>query len=370
MGRFGSAEEVAGTVAFLLSNDAQYITGEFDRDRWWSRFRRDKKLRVRILPAKSLSETHPAAATSFGKGVTAHLADLVVEHRKGELPSDVRAIAGWCVLDTIGVALAGMDEPAASILRKEVRDNGQPFSAGLIGSSDRVSMLSAALLNGTAAHALDYDDVHMAIPGHASACIVPAVIALAEDIGASGKDVMTAVISGFEVGCRTGALLSPGHYNAGFHATGTIGAIAAAGACAGLLGLDAEGIAHALGIAAGQAAGLKSMMGTMCKPLNAGRAAYNGLLSARLASRGFVSRPDILECEQGFGATHGPDFNVGAAISSPAEGFYLRTNIFKFHASCVLTHAPIEALRALLLNRQFVPSNVAGIVIRIDRVAD
>ena len=133
----------------------------------------------------------------------------------------------------------------------------------------------------------------------------------------------------------------------GFHATGTLGSFGAAAACAHLLGLDAEKFATALGIAGTQAAGLKSMFGTMCKPLHAGKAAYHGLLAARLAQRGFTSRGDVLECAQGFARTHSPDFNPAEALAEPPGGFHIRNNLFKYHAACYMTHAPIEAARKL-----------------------
>jgi len=125
--------------------------------------------------------------------------------------------------------------------------------------------------------------------------------------------MITAFVSGYETACRIGAALQPGHYNLGFHSTGTVGAFGAAAACARLLGLDAEATAMALGIAGTQAAGLKSQFGTMCKPFHAGKAAQNGLLAARLAARGFSSRADIIEGIQGFALTHGPDFSPEAA---------------------------------------------------------
>ena len=124
--------------------------------------------------------------------------------------------------------------------------------------------------------------------------------------------MITAFVAGYETACRIGAALRPGHYDLGFHSTGTVGCFGAAAACARLLGLDAEATAPALGIAGTQAAGLKSQFGTMCKPFHAGKASQNGLLAARLAARGFSSRADIVECEQGFAATHGPDFSPEA----------------------------------------------------------
>src|SRR6267154_1318936 len=184
------------------------------------------------------------------------------------------------------------------------------------------------------AAALDYDDLNMAMPGHPSVAILPGLLALAEVRRTSGREVTTAFVAGYETACRIGSALQPGHYNLGFHSTGTVGSLGAAAACSRLLGLDAEATAMALGIAGTQAAGLKSQFGTMCKPFHAGKAAQNGLLAARLAARGFSSRPDLVECEQGFARTHAPDFHPEKALAEPPAGFYLLANLFKYHAAC------------------------------------
>ena len=147
----------------------------------------------------------------------------------------------------------------------------------------------------------------------------------------------------------------------GFHATATVGSFGAAAACAHLLGLDADQFAIALGIAGTQAAGLKSMFGTMCKPLHAGKAAYHGLLAAKLAARGFTSRADVLECAQGFARTHSPDFNPERAFDTPPGGWWIRNNLFKYHAACYLTHAPIEAARKLREQHGVTPEQVERI---------
>ena len=150
---------------------------------------------------------------------------------------------------------------------------------------------SAAIVNGAASHALDFDDVNLAMPGHPSVAILPALLALAEERGSSGADVLTAFVAGYELQCRIGRTIAPGHYDGlGFHATATVGSFGAAASCAHLLRLDADQFATALGIAGTQAAGLKSMFGTMCKPLHAGKAAYHGVMAAKLAARGFTSR--------------------------------------------------------------------------------
>jgi 2-methylcitrate dehydratase PrpD len=149
-----------------------------------------------------------------------------------------------------------------------------------------------------------------------------------------------------------------------------VGTFGAAAGCAHLLGLDEEQTLHALGIAATQAAGLKSMFGTMCKPLHAGKAAQNGLLAAKLAARGFTARPDSLECAQGFARTHSPDFHPEAALAEPEGGWHIRANLFKYHAACYLTHAGIEAARTLRANPAVTAERIAAITLRVDETTD
>ena len=126
------------------------------------------------------------------------------------------------------------------------------------------------------------------------------------------------------------------------------------------------GTATALGIAGTQAAGLKSQFGTMCKPFHAGKASQSGLLAAQLAARGFTSRTDLVECVQGFALTHGPDFSPEAAQATPRAGLHLFTNLFKYHAACYLTHAPIECARRLRDEHRLKPADIAAITLRLD----
>ena len=287
-----------------------------------------------------------------------------------ELPAPVRELARQCALDYLGVALAGAEDPLVHILLDEMTEAGESPQSSIIGHDARLPALSAALVNGAAAHALDYDDVNMAMPGHPSVAILPGLLALAELKGSPGSEVITAFVAGYETACRVGATLQPGHYNLGFHATSTVGSFGAAAACARLLGLDVEMTAMALGIAGTQAAGLKSQFGTMCKPFHAGKAAQNGLLAARLAARGFSSRTDIVECVQGFALTHGPDFVPEAPLAAPEAGFHVLANLFKYHAACYFTHAPIECARRLRDEHQLTPDMITGITIRIDASCD
>ena len=301
-----------------------------------------------------------------GKNLTQVLARKSASLEYDDLPQDARELARQCILDYFGVAVAGAGDGLVRLLLDELTEAGGAPQASVIGHQTRLPALSAALVNGTAGHALDYDDVNMAMPGHPSVAILPGLLALAELRHSSGREVITAFVSGYETACRIGAALQPGHYNLGFHSTGTVGAFGAAAACARLLGLDAEATAMALGIAGTQAAGLKSQFGTMCKPFHAGKAAQNGLLAARLAARGFSSRADIIECVQGFALTHGPDFSPEAALATPETRLHLFANLFKYHAACYLTHAPIECARQLREQHRLTPEAVARITLRLD----
>ncbi len=180
------------------------------------------------------------------------------------------------MLDWFGVALAGLREPLSGILVRELVF-GDRGDATLVGHAQRASVLDAALNNGASSHALDFDDTHTLMSGHPSAPVVPAALALAERDGRDGASFLAAFVVGAELECRLGALLNPGHYAAGFHATGTPGTFGAAAAAAHLLALDDGQWRNAIGLAGTQAAGLKSGFGTMAKPLHyPSRTAHTG----------------------------------------------------------------------------------------------
>src|ERR1700761_5049165 len=294
-----------------------------------------------------------------GEGLTRTLAERARALRLEDIPETIRVWARQCVLDTIGCGIAGASDDVVTILLEEMQEQGGKEVASVLGRTHRLPVTSAAIVNGAAAHALDFDDVNLAMPGHPSVAILPALLALAEERGSSGADVLTAFVAGYELQCRVGLTIAPGHYDGlGFHATATVGSFGAAAACAHLLGLDGDRFAAALGIAGTQAAGLKSMFGTMCKPLHAGKASYHGLLAAKLAARGFTSRTDIIECSQGFARTHSPDFNPERAFDTPPGGWYVCNNLFKYHASCYMTHAAIDAARSLRESYGLKPADI------------
>ena len=196
-----------------------------------------------------------------------------------------RAAVALC--DTVGVILAGAVEPVAQLIREHAGEEGRG-DCHIFGVSQMAGPDNAALANGVAAHALDYDDMCFVSMAHPSCALVPAILAAGEIANASGRAILEGYIVGFEIECRLGAVMNPRHYHVrGWHCTSSIGTVGAAAAAARVLGLSPVAVAHALGIAASSACGLKQNFGTMVKPLHAGIAARNGLMAARLAPKRF-----------------------------------------------------------------------------------
>jgi len=288
--------------------------------------------------------TETAARTNGTAVLAAQAAGLRFE----DIPADVVTVAKQCILDTVGSAIAGAADPGPGMVRRLVDLEASTGNSSLFGVPGvRTSPSAAALANGTAAHALDFDDVITSFTGHPSAPVLPAAYALAEEGRLPGRRLLEAFVTGVEVEARIGTAVAPHHYLRGFHATGTIGTFGAAAAAARILEVDAATMEYALGIAGAQAAGLKSEFGTMTKPLHAGKAAADGLLSARLAALGFTSASDIVACPQGFAATHADGLDLDVLTSPMGSPWYLLATLFKMHASCHYTHSTFEAVHSL-----------------------
>ncbi len=277
--------------------------------------------------------------------VTEQLARYAIETSYKSFPKEVVHQAKRCILDLIGVALGGANQPLGKILVKAVKDFGGKPQATIWGHGLKTNVMNAALVNGAIAHALDFDDTHTGSLGHPSAPIVPAALAVAEWKSLSGKAALEAFIVGFEVGTHIGTGMGMKHYDRGWHATSTFGRFSAAAAAGKLLGLSLEEMKMALGLAGTQSAGLRLVFGTMTKPFHPGKCSYDGVLSAILAQRGFTCAPNILEGKKGLVEAMGDDqSSPESMVKGLGKKYEILKNTFKPYAACLLTHPTIDAV--------------------------
>src|SRR6266404_6247132 len=244
--------------------------------------------------------------------VTAEIARRATALAWSDLPDDLVERTKQCLLDWFAVTVAGAQEELTDILIGEAIEDGAKGKASLVGRSETTLPSTAALINGAASHALDYDDVNFAMGGHPTVTVVPALLALGEQTKASGQLFIESFIAGYETSGRVGRLVSPSHYQKGFHVTGTVGSFSATAAAGG----------------------------------------------------------DSLECDQGFASSQSDHLNSDAALGEPPAGWHLRNNLFKYHAACYLTHAPIECAKEIRLKSYFPPERVKRILLRIDAGAE
>jgi 2-methylcitrate dehydratase PrpD len=303
---------------------------------------------------------------------TAHLTASIAEFiATAKPPARARERAAIAICDTIGVALAGASEPAARRVRTAITSDSRG-NCRILGTGDRASAADAAFANGVAAHALDYDDMCFVSMAHPSCALMPSALAAAELVDASGRALLDAYIVGFEVECRLGATMNPRHYHArGWHATSSIGTLGAAAAAARVLKLPPAAAAHALGIAASLACGLKENIGTMVKPLHAGVAARNGVMAARLAQQGFTASQQAIDGPQGYLAvmdSERPAADLMLAIADFGTRWeILDTGIsVKLYPSCAATHPPLDILLQLVRDHGITGDEVEAIDVEVD----
>jgi len=274
--------------------------------------------------------------------ITKMLAEFIADTEQSKIPDTIFEHAKVAFLDWLGVTLAGKDDPLVDKLLHYADIMGGKEQATILGRKVKKSIAQAALINGAASHALDYDDSLVSFLGHPTVTILPGLLSLSEFKGKSGKDLLTAYIFGLKAGTVIASSAGGDHYMSGYHTTSTMGCLASASACARLLELDSLQTAHALGIAGTQSGGLKRVFGTMCKPFHAGRASEVGLMSALLAEDGFTSTEDILEGPSGlFQAMKGAPNEL--LLLSLGETWAIEDLAQKYHASCHATHSSIEA---------------------------
>jgi 2-methylcitrate dehydratase PrpD len=297
-----------------------------------------------------------------GAGFTAKLASFIVNTDEQNIPEWAYEHANVAFMDWLAVTFAGKDDPLVKILIDYADMVGGKKQATIIGYHMKKDVSSAALINGSASHVLDYDDTLVSFFGHPSVTIFPSLLALSEWRGKSGKDFLTAYILGLQVGATIGACASLDHYMAGWHATSTLGHIASAAACARLLGLSEKQATYALGIGGTQSSGLKRVFGTMCKPFHAGRSSQSGLLAALLAEQGFTSAEDIFEGPQGFFEALRGKVNDDI-VNILGQLWDVQNLQQKYHASCHATHSPLEAALSIIKGEKIELDDIKSITV-------
>ena len=293
------------------------------------------------------------------------MADWVVGLKAADIPSSVRHCARRCVIDTVGVAIAGSNTRVAQLAHRFANSAAdERFSAKAFGAAGRFAATTAAFVNGVAAHALDFDDNCYAGFVHGSAVVVPAAFAVAQDLDASGTSLVTALVVGAECEYALGAASRNVLYEKGWWTTGVFGPIGACAAAARLLGLDADQTASALGLAVAGSGGMKSCFGSDGKALMAGRAAESGVACALLAAQDALGPHDAIENSNGFIALiNGGEFDFSAFERLGSRWFLLEPGIdVKRIPVCLSSHAAVDVVMELVTGHAIEPADIESIV--------
>lgn len=297
--------------------------------------------------------------------LTRALGQFVADLSPNGVPDEAARIARMGFIDCIGVLIAGRHEDAPRLLMDTINPQSGPSS--LLFTERKASAADAAWINGTAAHALDFDDV--ALRGHPSAVLVPAILAEAEALDVSGRDMVVAYIAGYETWAELVGRDRGFHHGKGWHPTGIFGAIGAAAACASLRRLDPERAATALALGASQSAGLMANFGTMTKPFHAGRSAQSGVIAAQLAAAGFTANLDALEHPQGYLAAVSPAGEVDR--ETPPRGLgdawhILKSGLnIKKYPACYCTHRAIDGMIDLARTERLRAADIENITVHL-----
>src|SRR4051812_17999383 len=287
------------------------------------------------------------AADPNAPPVTQILAKFVSSHPSRGWSDAVDHEAHRTFLNWVGCAVGTARHESAEAALAGMRELQPAPQASILGRADRVDMASAALVNGISSHTFDFDDTHLKTIIHPAGPVASALLALAEVTGASGREVIDALVLGIDVACRMGNALYPEHYDRGWHITGSTGTLGAAAACARLLKLDVPHTAWALGIAASQPVGMREQFGTMTKPFHPGAAARAGLMSALLAKNGFTASPKALEAPRGFAQVVSTKYDWSELTDDLGRRFEISCNTYKPFACGIVIHPTIDAATQL-----------------------
>lgn len=302
--------------------------------------------------------------------VTKKLAEFAHGLSFETIPDDVSARSKQLILDLAGnIIRARHDAESTASVVKMLRRLGYTYGdCTVLGDAESYSAPGAAMLNGTLAHSLDFDDTHAAGSIHSGAPITPAVFAAAEMVGASGKEVIAAIVAGYEIQIRLSLALGPSdHYNRGYHPTATCGVFGAAAAAGKILGLNADQLESAFGIALSQSAGSMQFLheGGWTKRSHVGQAAMNGLIAATLAQEGFKGAVDAFEGDAGFFHAYAPNANPARAIQGLLSEWETKQVGVKPYPSCRYSHAPLDGLIALKSKHVIEAEDIIKVVVGV-----
>ncbi len=302
---------------------------------------------------------------------TKKIAEYVTTTNLEDFPNEAIEAAKGAIMDCLGCALAGSVEPRAAILSEFVRSTGGGPAASVIGRGFKTSAPEATLVNGAMGHALDYDDITRIDNGHPSAVLAPAALALSEEAGAPGRDMLLAYMLGFEVACSVGDSTSVGfHDDLGWHHTSPLGTLGSAAVASRTLKLDQEQTAMAVSLAASQAAGLRQNFGTMTKPYHAGAAGRNGVTAAKLVQAGFTASGDAIEGRFGFlhAFSGGSGYQLEKVVQDLGRRCYFtETGIeIKKYPCCGSAHLALDATARMLERETVDPSEIDRIAVMVD----
>jgi 2-methylcitrate dehydratase PrpD len=279
--------------------------------------------------------------------VTRILAQFVATHPSRGWSDAVDHEAHRTFMNWLGCAVGASHHEAADAALAAVKMLQPAPQASVLGRAEKVDMANAALINGITSHTFDFDDTHLKTIIHPAGPVASAVLALAEHTGASGREMIDALVLGIDVSCRVGNAMYPDHYDRGWHITGSTGTLGAAAACARLLKLDVEKTTMALGIAASQPVGMREQFGSMTKPFHPGGAARAGLMSALLAQQGFTASPRALEAPRGMMQTVSTKNDWNEINGELGQRFEIAFNSYKPFACGIVIHPSIDACARL-----------------------
>jgi 2-methylcitrate dehydratase PrpD len=275
--------------------------------------------------------------------VTAILAKFVATHPSRGWSDAVEHEAHRTFMNWVGCAVGASRHESAEASLAALRMLEPAPQSTILGRGEKVDMASAALVNGITSHTFDFDDTHLKTIIHPAGPVASALLALAEVTGASGREVIDALVLGIDVSCRVGNCIYPDHYDRGWHITGSTGMLGAAAGCARLMKLDEQRTTMALGIAASQPIGMREQFGTMTKPFHPGAAARAGLTSALLAKNGFTASPKAIEAPRGYAQVVSPKFDWNEITHELGERFEISFNTYKPFACGIVIHPTIDA---------------------------